>query len=96
MTLIKADLKQLQRFESLDNFLFSAKHRQRMVSSSLTANTLLSIGIACICLVNIEARAVDPSLDLNELIRYSVDHNSNSMQDLSKGNEQTDKQTKGM
>lgn len=59
-----------------------------MVSSSLTANTLLSLGIACICLVTIEAKALTPDLDLKELLRYSVEHSSDSLHDISQENEE--------
>lgn len=46
-----------------------------MVSISLTVNTLLSLGVAWICLVSLDARPLDTEGDLDELIRsYYVDN----------------------
>lgn len=54
-----------------------------MVSISLTVNTLLSVGIACVCLVTLEARPTDKEKDLHKLIRsYYIDNyvlNSNGL-----------------
>lgn len=51
------------------------KFEQRMVSISLTVNTLLSLGVAWICLVSLDARPANTEGDLDELKRsYYVDN----------------------
>lgn len=67
-----------------------------MVSISLTVNTLLSVGIACLCFVTMETRPTDQDGDLSELIRsYYVDNYSDISNGLTDGNDLKNSQIKG-
>ncbi|XP_071121264.1 uncharacterized protein [Mytilus edulis] len=73
----------------------ACKFVSRMVSISLTVNTLLSVGIACLCFVTMETRPTDQDGDLSELIRsYYVDNYSDISNGLTDGNDLKNSQIK--
>jgi len=67
-----------------------------MVSISLTVNTLLSLGVAWICLVSLDARPANTEGDLDELIRsYYVDNYLQNSDGLTKESDLKNSQIRG-